>query len=219
MLGIRVEVAYSLSLDPKRPVVFLGNHPRLFEIPAYAKAVLAIIRRRNIVPIVKSELQRTPFGLAAVFLGALPIKREKGVHAVATIHRWAKKQTGFPAIVLYPDGTRATRKKQQRVKEILLEKYNDPKKQAIISRICSVTIPPKVAGLHALLMGLENPQCVLVRVKNNRGVTSLFDLWKNGPPTCVSVVVEGIQITSEDSQVLQDELFNLWDKKVVSFLR
>ncbi len=218
MLGIRVETKYSLTLDPKKPVIFLGNHPRVIEIPAYSKAVLAIIRQRNIVPIVKSELQRTPFGLAAVFLGALPIKREKGLQAVAAINRWAKKQAGFPAIVLYPDGTRATREKRARVKEILLEKYGDPKKQAIISRICSVTIPPKAAGLHALLMGLENPQCVLVRVKNNRGSTSLLDLWKSGPPTCISVAVERVRFSAEDLQELQDELFDLWVKRVVTFL-
>jgi len=220
ILGIEVCYQAVDNLDSKRPCIILGNHPQVFEIFAMLQATIPSFSGRALLPVMKQELMKTPFGFGAKAMGGLPIDRGDGVTAIARIRKWAHNFSYHraPGVVIYPDGTRNTKEKRKRVCAVLSEKLANTHLHQVVQEICKTTIPPRAGGVWALLQGLEAPQCLLVTVTNDTGASSIKDLIFRAPST-IFVSVKQIEISAQSSEELREELFLIWHNTVVPFMQ
>ena len=219
-LGIRVHRKGGAEIDPGRPCIIIGNHPQVFEMFAVMNTIRPFFPKRVLLPVMKQELMKTPFGWGAKHMGGVPIDRENGVSAITKIRKWVLDFSYHtsPGIVIYPDGTRNNPKKRKDVCRRLSEKLSGTTAHDMVAQICSVTIPPRAGGVSALLQGLDAPQCLLVVVANNASACTIRDLVFD-PPTDVYVLVKLVSIQSVSSAELRDELFRLWCTEVVPFMK
>lgn len=214
------------ELDPRRPVIFIGPHPRTYELPAYAGAISNAAPWHMLMPVIKAELRGTPFGWGADAMGAILIDRGDREQAVAAMRQRLQALAGGPherAASIYLDGTRGgCRDKVHRARLRLLKRYaGDVELCARIDRICDLRMPPQVAGLHALLAAMTNAQVVFVNVSSSGRVQDLAGLAHRPMGTTYVHLsrlpeLEGGQL---DHDALQRALLGLWEKDVIPFSR
>ncbi|PIR74303.1 MAG: hypothetical protein COU35_03350 [Candidatus Magasanikbacteria bacterium CG10_big_fil_rev_8_21_14_0_10_47_10] len=212
------------QLDPNRPVVVVGNHPRTLDLFGFVVAISSALTGRTLHPVIKLGHNRNAFGKGVEAAGGLGIDRSGGQDTVDRIHQWAvalpKRFGALCAPVIYPDGSRGTSSKRERACNRKLEKYRDDAEMSeLVRSISAVTMLPHPGGLAALLKGLGNAQVVLVCTANTSDVDRMGEICVR-PAGAVHVRMR--IVTDElagDDRGLERRLYRVWAACVVPYLQ
>lgn len=184
LMGIRVEVLSSPEgLDPLKPVVFFGSHPRTYQLMAYARAISRACPWRVIAPSVKSEHKWNPFGWGVKLMGGILLNRADGDEAVFNLKQslMTLRRLRF-ALSIYVDGSRGNAEARQKALGWVCEQDGVSLAYRELYRISQRLLMPRQRGIQAIREVLPEAQYVRVDMAGSRAVDSLSDLIKGPAP-------------------------------------
>jgi 1-acyl-sn-glycerol-3-phosphate acyltransferase len=111
--GMEVSARGVEQLDPSKPYVFMANHLSHVDIVA-----LMVALPMNVGFLAKKELSKVPFLAQAIFAGGhVLIDRRDTSSAVSSMAQAAQDVANGCALVIFPEGTRASREVIQPLKK------------------------------------------------------------------------------------------------------
>jgi hypothetical protein len=166
VIGERVVIERTVrELDPDRPIVIYGEHPKYHEAAPFMREMVNIFGDRMMIPI--ARIQNGFLAPAVRTMNAIIIDRDKGDEAIesirAGIEQYAEEGVCF---VIFPTGTRGS--KNSRAKARRYFRRQKPSERPVdmetIHQITEVTDVPKWRGFETLLDCLEGVDVQWVRV-------------------------------------------------------
>jgi 1-acyl-sn-glycerol-3-phosphate acyltransferase len=111
--GMEVQAVGTEQLDPSQPYVFMANHLSHADIVA-----LMVALPMNVGFLAKKELSKVPFLAQAIVAGGhILIDRKDNVSAVSSMAQAANDVARGSPLVIFPEGTRASREVIQPLKK------------------------------------------------------------------------------------------------------
>ena len=175
--GIHIEVEGLEAIDPKARVVLLLRHVSMGDT-VIPPAFFGRQRGMKVRYIAKRELQMDPiFDIIGGRIAVCFVDRGSGKteEELAPIREMARSLAPGEVLGIYPEGTRATRKKLERAKASA--KKGLPPALAERAQTLRNLLPPRLGGTLALLENAPpDTQVVLAYHVGYEGTTSLRDL-------------------------------------------
>lgn len=215
-----------LQLDPGRPVILLGPHPRDVEVLAYGHTMARLTRGAIGITVQKLKNLKNMFGAAAAKMGSVFIDRKDKRQALAALQApikvWAKDDR--LAFCVYLDGTREMSDRYRQ--ELLGTQLRSWAKHPEICKAFRAILsdkkipPPKHSGLATLVQAFreqdQNPQLVYLDVRAERrvGLGKLFFRSMGRIRVRAKLLPELEQLDWDDVPAVLHALLQLWIREV-----
>jgi 1-acyl-sn-glycerol-3-phosphate acyltransferase len=178
ILGLRLDVE-GLEQAAPGPVFIMPRHTSIID-NTLPDALIGHTHRIGIRVVLKREIEVIPvIDIGGRWIPTNFVRRGSGEteREVDNVRRIAQRMGEQEAVLIYPEGTRASPKKIARAKEIVAERQPDLAERA--NRLRHV-LPPRLGGPLALLDEAPEVDVVFCAHVGLDGFAYLRDLWSGG---------------------------------------
>ncbi len=211
IFGVTVDIDGLEKLEDTRPAVVLSRHASTLD----TMLPIAVVRKLKYFRFVmKSELLTDPaLDYCAQRFPNVFVQRgsDNPDFEIKKVVALAKELEPNDAVVVYPEGTRFTPKKRQR----LLEKFEDNEEMLHVATTLENTLPPLREGVVKLLETTPDADVVIIAHRGIDGAAAMSDLIKGRlTGNHFEIAIWRIPATQvpRDEEAIREFLFEQWQR-------